>query len=148
MGLIVLPGQTEASLGLDFPYPSSSKELPRRLLHHVPSGPMLVDGHLLDVRDDVLVHHQGAVAADDGRFRFTQIKAKYGSVRMYWTGRLSPEASALVEDAIDLAEARNACTCDVCGDTGVLRSGRWLTTRCDLHAQRLTPAGHIHIEGA
>jgi hypothetical protein len=34
-----------------------------------------------------------------------------------------------------LAEARGACTCEVCGGQGRLRSGGWLTTRCDAHAE-------------
>ncbi|WLA64915.1 hypothetical protein [Bradyrhizobium diazoefficiens] len=88
-----------------------------------------------DLLDRCCVRIRAAVEADGGTFRFTQIKEKYGTARLYWTGRLSPEASARVEEAIDLAEARSACTCEVCGEAGVLRSGGWLTTRCDQHAE-------------
>ncbi|MHC2519003.1 hypothetical protein [Bradyrhizobium diazoefficiens] len=56
-------------------------------------------------------------------------------MRFYWDGSLSPQASATVEEAIDLAEARSACTCEVCSAEGRLYGPRWLTTRCEAHAQ-------------
>jgi len=59
---------------------------------------------------------RAAVRDDGGSFRATQIKEKYGSLRFYWSGRLSPEARTRVEEAIDLAEARTATTCEVCGE--------------------------------
>lgn len=93
-----------------------------------------------DLIERCCVRIRAAVEADDGTFRFTQIKEKYASIRMYWTGRLSPEASVRVEEAIDLAEARSGCTCEICGEAGVLRTGGWMTTRCDLHAEGRAPA--------
>ncbi|MGY4345054.1 hypothetical protein ACVWXM_001518 [Bradyrhizobium sp. GM7.3] len=60
------------------------------------------------------------------------------SARFYWDGRLSPDASALVEEAIALAEARAACTCEECGEVGPLyQYGNWLVTRCAAHAKGL-----------
>lgn len=109
-------------------------------------GPEVAEGYpecgpgWRDLIDRCCVRIRAAVAADGGTFRFTQIKEKYGFARLYWTGRLSPDASARVEAAIDLAEARSACTCDVCGQSGVLRTGGWLTTRCDLHAEGRAPS--------
>ena len=41
-----------------------------------------------------------AVRADGGSFLTTQIKEKYGTLRFYWQGSLSPEAAAHVEEAI------------------------------------------------
>ncbi|WP_128921297.1 hypothetical protein [Bradyrhizobium nanningense] len=41
--------------------------------------------------------------------KFNQIKQKYGTLYVYWDGTLSPEADALVEEAIALAEASSAC---------------------------------------
>src|SRR5262245_52508963 len=73
---------------------------------------------------------RAAVQADGGSFRFTQIKEKYGTARLYWEGALSPSAKAKVEEAIDLAEARSACTCDACGAEGRLYGPDWLMTRC------------------
>jgi hypothetical protein len=79
---------------------------------------------------------RAAVQADGGTFKFTQIKEKYGTARLYWEGALSEEAGAKVDEAIDLAEARSACTCEVCGAEGLLhRAGGWLMTRCAAHAQ-------------
>lgn len=77
-----------------------------------------------------------AVAVDGGSFRATQVKEKFGTLRFYWDGSLSAEADALVEHAIDLAEARSACTCETCGEEGRLyRKGGWLLTRCAAHAE-------------
>ncbi|WP_141686936.1 hypothetical protein [Bradyrhizobium sp. LMTR 3] len=59
---------------------------------------------------------------------------------LYWTDRLSLDANGQVEEAIDLAEARSACTCEVCGEVGVLRGGGWLTTRCYRYAEGRPPA--------
>src|ERR1041385_2808835 len=79
---------------------------------------------------------QAAVAADGRRLTITQIKEKFGTLRFYWEGDLSHDAEAKVEEAIDLAEARSACTCEVCGEEGWLhRFGAWLMTRCSTHAQ-------------
>ncbi|MVT64843.1 hypothetical protein GPL21_06950 [Bradyrhizobium pachyrhizi] len=70
------------------------------------------------------------------RFHFVQIKEKYGTLRAYWAGRLSKAAKIAIEQAIDLAEARSACTCELCGDEGRLyRAGGILMTRCAAHAQ-------------
>lgn len=106
-----------------------------------------------DLTDRCCVRIRTALDADGGIFRFSQIKEKYGWIRMYWTGRLSPEASARVEEAMDLAEARSGCTCEICGEAGVLRKGGWPTTRCDLHAEgppppRSGPASRTSISSA
>lgn len=74
-----------------------------------------------------------------GTFRFSQIKEKYGILRVYWSGRLSPKATIQVEEAIALAEARSATCCEVCGAPGRLHSDGWLTTRCAMHAEGRTP---------
>jgi hypothetical protein len=49
-----------------------------------------------------------------------QIKEKFGTLRFYWDGTLSSEATAQVEEAIALAEARSACTCELCDAEGQL----------------------------
>jgi hypothetical protein len=79
---------------------------------------------------------QAAVDADGRRLTVAQIKEKFGTLRFYWKANLSHEANAKVEEAIDLAEARSGCTCEVCGEEGRLhKSGAWLMTRCSAHAQ-------------
>src|SRR4051812_35831042 len=50
-----------------------------------------------------------------GTFKFSQ-----RTLRVYWDGRLSPEATVQVEEAIALAEARSATCCEVCGEPGRL----------------------------
>jgi hypothetical protein len=45
----------------------------------------------------------------------TQIKEKYGTLKFYWKGALSRDADAMIDEAIDLAEACSACTCEICG---------------------------------
>lgn len=82
---------------------------------------------------------RAAVRAAGGSFAVTQIKEKYGTLRLYWTGSLSPEAAARVEEAVDLAEARSAVTCETCGEPGALYGGRWVTTRCAEHAEGRRP---------
>ena len=81
------------------------------------------------------VRIRAAVQADGGTFKAAQIKEKFATLRFYWDGTLSTEAAARVEEAIDLAEACSACTCDSCGQEGWLyRSGGCLMTRCAQHA--------------
>ena len=54
--------------------------------------------------------------AEGGTFRVLQVKEKDGTLRLYWRGELSDQAEANVNEAIDLAMARSACTCSKCGD--------------------------------
>lgn len=93
------------------------------------------DGGWHDLLERLCVRIRGAVQAEAGAFRFSQIKSKYATLRVYWDGVLSREADARVEEAIALAEARSAVTCEVCGEEGRLRGGAWVTTRCDAHAE-------------
>lgn len=92
-----------------------------------------------DLLERMCIRIRAAVQADGGTFKFSQIKEKYGTLRVYWDGGLSPEASAQVEEAIALAEARSACTCELCGEPGRLHGGGWLTTRCAAHAEGRQP---------
>lgn len=96
--------------------------------------PFVEDGWR-DLLQRACVRIRAAVRADGGSFAFTQIKEKYGTVRAYWAGSLSADANARVEEAIDLAEARSACTCEVCGEPGRLYGPGWFTTRCAAHAE-------------
>jgi hypothetical protein len=88
-----------------------------------------------DLLDRMCARIRTAVQADRGILTFSQIKEKYGTLRVYWDGELSAEADAQVEEAIALAEARSAVTCEVCGEEGRLRGGAWLTTRCQAHSE-------------
>ncbi|WP_426434092.1 hypothetical protein [Bradyrhizobium genosp. P] len=98
-----------------------------------------VDEGWRDLLERACVRIRTAVQADGGSLHVTQIMEKYGTLRFYWAGSLSPEANARVEEAIDLAEARSAVTCEICGEPGVLYGGRWVTTRCANHAEGRRP---------
>jgi hypothetical protein len=77
-----------------------------------------------------------AVLTERERFRFEQIKEHNGMLRVYWSGRLSARSEAHVRGAIDLAEARSQCFCDLCGAEGRLyRDGAVFATRCGHHAK-------------
>lgn len=72
-----------------------------------------------------------------------QIKEKFGGLRFYWHGEVSPETVAEIQEAIGLAEARSFCTCEQCGEEGeMFRYGGMLMVRCAIHAkgQRLPTA--------
>jgi hypothetical protein len=103
-----------------------------------------------DLLESACVRIRAAVRADGGTFHATQIKEKYGTLRFYWEGTLSPEADARVEEAIDLAEARSAVTCEICGEPGLLHGPGWFTTRCAQHAEgrrpvKAEPGDDIHV---
>jgi hypothetical protein len=77
-------------------------------------------------------------AAPPGSVHITQIKEKFGSLRLYWHGHadLTEVAHAAIEEAVHLAEARSACTCETCGEPGRLfKRGGQLLTACDTHAR-------------
>jgi hypothetical protein len=80
-----------------------------------------------------------AVAAAPSRsVGITQIKEKFGALRLYWHGRNNlPETTCTaVAEAVHLAEARSACTCETYGADGRLHdNGGYMFTACDQHAQ-------------
>jgi hypothetical protein len=88
-------------------------------------------------------------ALDGGTFGAWQIKEKFASLRFYWHGEVSAEAMAGITEAIALAEARSACTCEECGEEGGLYChGGVYMTRCAAHAKgRPVPAepGHENV---
>jgi hypothetical protein len=90
-----------------------------------------------------------AALVGDVSFRALQIKEKLGTLRFYWRGTMSDAAKARVEEAISLAEARSACTCEICGAEGRLyNNGGSLATACAEHAKgKLVPIkpGHENL---
>jgi hypothetical protein len=84
--------------------------------------------------------------------RIVEVKEKFGTLRIYTNALRSSTAAAAVEDIVALAEARSECTCDICGNEGVLyQSGDVLITRCAAHgagAPVLVRAGweNVHIK--
>lgn len=80
-------------------------------------------------------------------FRFESIRASQGALRIRWGGRLSASSEAAVRAAVDLAEARSVCVCELCGGRGRLyRADGVLSTRCADHAEGV-PALRPEMEG-
>jgi hypothetical protein len=111
-------------------------------LFHPPAGaPEAAQGYpdCGDGWQDLLEHTLlkiEAALADGGTFTALRINEKFGTLRFYWNGRLSHKAKAKVQEPIDAAEARSACTCSHCGEEGCLyRAGGELMTRLVAHAQ-------------
>jgi hypothetical protein len=115
------------------------------LFHVIKQGHTYVPGFLevddgwCDLVETAVGRIAGAIAAAPSSASVTvvQVKSKYGTLRRYWRGaRLSKKAEHAIEDAVALAEARSACTCEVCGRAGVLHArGDWLVTACGDHAR-------------
>ena len=103
-----------------------------------PGYPSVGDGWR-DLIETVIGRIATAVAAaPPGSVGIDQIKEKFAGLRLYWHGRNNlPEATcAAIEEAIYLAEARSACTCEQCGEPGRLYDkGGYAFTACDQHAQ-------------
>jgi len=69
------------------------------------------------------------------RFRFVNVRQRDGALRIVWGGRLSSASEAVVREAVDLAEARSVCVCELCGSRGRLyRADGVQTTACPDHA--------------
>jgi hypothetical protein len=72
---------------------------------------------------------------ENDTFEFVRIKQKFGVLRADWDGDISNDTRAKILDAIDLAVARSACTCETCGIEGRRYEHRgWLSTACAEHA--------------
>jgi hypothetical protein len=69
--------------------------------------------------------------------KIVEVKGKRGTLRLYWRGRnLGAKTEHAIEDVVAMAEARSACTCEQCGNAGVLHArGDRLATACPDHAR-------------
>jgi hypothetical protein len=78
-----------------------------------------------------------AAGAPGDEITITQIKEKFGGLRIYFNAkRLPDDTLARIREAIDLAEARADCTCETCGAQGRLYyDDGWYVTCCEVHAQ-------------
>lgn len=59
-----------------------------------------------------------------------QVKEKFGGLRFYYEG-----GDAHISGMVRMAESWAACTCEECGNPGQMRTGGWIRTLCDEHAQ-------------
>lgn len=103
-----------------------------------PGGAPSVGDGWADVLDRALRHIDMAMINEspDAVFRIVQTKEKFGTIRIYYEAKsLSATTREAIEEAITLAEARSACTCEVCGREGRLYDAAgWYATRCPRHA--------------
>lgn len=58
--------------------------------------------------------------------KFDQIKEKYGTLRVYFSG-----GDEYVEGLVSMAETISGKICEVCGNKGQPNKGGWITTLCD-----------------
>jgi len=62
---------------------------------------------------------------------FTQIKEKFGTLRIY-----TLNASEAQHSFVSFAEEMSRHVCEECGKPGKIRSGGWIRTLCDEHASQ------------
>jgi hypothetical protein len=103
-----------------------------------PGYPSVGDGWR-DLVETAIGRIATAVAAvPGGSVKIGQIKQKFGTLRVYLHNSLSlPDSvNEMIEEVIELAEARSACTCETCGNEGRLfKGGGQLHTACDIHGK-------------
>ena len=62
--------------------------------------------------------------------RIRQVKEKFGTLRFYYYG-----GDEYISGLVDMAEGMSARTCEECGAPGAIRTGGWIKTLCDKHAE-------------
>ena len=65
---------------------------------------------------------------DVPQVKVLQVKEKFGGLRFYFSG-----GDKACREAVAAAEERSLSTCEVCGQSGTLGEGRWLSVRCVEH---------------
>jgi hypothetical protein len=97
-------------------------------------GYPLCDAGWRDILERLCIRVETALQ-ENGAFEFVRIKQKFGVLRADWDGEISNDTRAKILAAIDLAVARSACTCEICGVEGHRYNNRgWLATVCAAHA--------------
>lgn len=82
-------------------------------------------------------YRQTGLKGNRPEFQFTQIKEKFGGLRVYYTKYVdeNTDHDAYYQGIIDMAEAMSYRICETCGKPGKLRGGYWLYTACDEHTK-------------
>ena len=65
------------------------------------------------------------------QIQFTQIKEKFGTLRMY-----TSHINDYVDGVVGMAESMSACTCETCGMPGNRTKGGWVSTLCKRCAKK------------
>lgn len=91
--------------------------------------------------NDILTNLAVVVESIDTEARATQVKEKFGRLRVYYTSR--DDTRLAIWAAIMLAERLSAQVCEKCGKQGSKRViGGWIATLCDDHyAERMSFSG-------
>jgi hypothetical protein len=115
----------------------------------VRSGYPEVDDGWRDLVETAIARIANAVAAAPAESpHIGQIKEKFATIRIHWSGGrgLTEAMSTAVDEAIELAEARSACTCEICGAPGrQFKFGGWVKTVCEEHGGKGVPAREIPV---
>jgi hypothetical protein len=97
-------------------------------------GYPLCDAGWRDILERLCIRVETALQENDA-FEFVRIKQKFGVLRVDWDGEISNDTRAKILEAIDLAVARSACTCEICGVEGRRYDNcGWLAAACAEHA--------------
>ena len=67
-----------------------------------------------------------AISRRSSTVRFDQIKEKWGTLRVYYSG-----GDDYVAGVVRMAEEVSATVCESCGAAGEPRKGGWIKTLCD-----------------
>jgi hypothetical protein len=101
---------------------------------HLSFGYPLCEEGWREILETLCTRIESALQEDES-FQFVRIKQKFGILRVDCDYEGPQGTEAKVDHAVDLAVARSACTCEICGAEGRLYSNRgWLGTRCAEHA--------------
>jgi hypothetical protein len=80
-------------------------------------------GIILSACRRISFHEANAGRSD---FRFSQVKEKWGTLRIYYSG-----GDEFVMGVISMAEAVSAVTCERCGAPGKTNDSGWISTLCE-----------------
>jgi hypothetical protein len=135
-----------------------------RGIRSAPGFPYVCDGWRDLVETSIARIAKAVAPFPGGSLSIGQVKSKYGTLRIYLDtcdGFPDPTRAA-IDEAICLAEARSACTCETCGDEGRLydKAGFFFTAgerhaqgtpvavrpgRENLHIVRTLKDGHLSL---
>jgi len=93
-----------------------------------------------DLLERLCIRLQAALG-DNERIHLNQIREAVGRMRVSWRGEVMPATRSRIHEAIALAEARSACTCEKCGEPGRLYLDDGVCmTRCAAHTRGMPVA--------
>ena len=89
----------------------------------------------------LIIETDAKLSALDPNYTIEQIKEKFGGLRYYFSfsDDVSDEARAAGWDIEEESERKSFEICEYCGEPGKPRSGGWVKTLCDAHANGREP---------